>query len=62
MMEWAHIVQDDGKDGCFLAAFADESEADACAERIGPAHAYKVPMLCARRQGYATAKRTGGDA
>lgn len=62
MMEWVYIVQDDGKDGCLLAAFASESEADAYAEHIGPADVYKVPMLCARRQGYATVERIGGDA
>ncbi len=59
-MEWVYIVQDDGKDGCFLAAFQDESEAAAYAEHIGPANVFKVPLLAARKLYHASVKR-GAD-
>lgn len=44
-MKWIYIVQDDGKDGAYLASFQDESQAQEYAEHIGPANVHKVPYF-----------------
>lgn len=44
-MRWIYIVQDDGKDGAYLASFSDEKQADEYADYIGPANVHKVPYF-----------------
>lgn len=41
-MNWIYIVQDDGKDGAYLASFQDERQAQEYAEHIGAANVHKV--------------------
>lgn len=44
-MRWIYVVQDDGKDGAYLASFPDAEQADEYADHIGPANVHKVPYF-----------------
>lgn len=44
-MRWIYVVQDDGKDGAFLASFSEEKHANEYAAYIGTTNVHKVPYF-----------------